>query len=133
MMRNIALWLVVFSFGAAQAQDEAPASSCGDSPYSILISVKNVKVARGEITVDLHGDNPETFLKSGAKLARLRVPAVKGEMQICMPVEKPGIYALALYHDRDGNAKLNKTWIGLPGEPLRRLPRCAGAGRSAET
>ncbi len=91
--------------------------ACDGQPYSIMISVKNIKSDKGQITVDLHGDNPETSLKSGAKLARVRVPAQKGEMHICMPVEKPGIYAIALYHDRDSNEKLNKTWIGLPDEP----------------
>jgi uncharacterized protein (DUF2141 family) len=109
-------FLIVPAFLTAPAWAE-DAASCGNNPYSILISVKNIKNDKGQITVDLHGDNPDTFLKSGAKLARKRVPAVKGEMQICMPVEKPGVYAIALYHDRDGNEKLNKTWIGLPAEP----------------
>lgn len=100
---------------SAQAQDAPP--SCDSSAYSIQIHVRNIKNDRGQITVDLHGDDPAKFLKSGAKLARLRVPAVKGEMDICLPVEKPGIYALALYHDRNGDDKLDKTWIGLPAEP----------------
>lgn len=100
---------------SAQAQDAPP--SCDGSAYSIQIHVRNIKNDRGQITVDLHGDDPAKFLKSGAKLARLRVPAVKGEMEICLPVEKPGIYALALYHDRNSDEKLDKTWIGLPSEP----------------
>jgi uncharacterized protein (DUF2141 family) len=37
---------------------------------------------------------------------------------VCIPVDKPGVYALALYHDKDANTKLNKTWIGLPSEPF---------------
>ena len=32
--------------------------------------MKNVRDARGTITVDLHDDNPEKFLKAGGKLAR---------------------------------------------------------------
>ncbi len=103
----------LFLAAPALADDAA----CDESLYSILIAVKNIKNDKGQITVDLHGDNPATFLKSGAKLARVRVPAVKGEMHICMPVKKPGIYAIALYHDRNGNEKLDKTWIGLPAEP----------------
>ncbi len=92
--------------------------SCDGRPYSILVLVKNIKDNKGTITIDLHGDNPELFLKSGAKLARLRVPAVAGEMKICVPVEKAGVYAVALYQDRDSDLKLNKTWVGLPDEPF---------------
>ena len=101
--------------GAAVA---APDATCEHRPFSILVSVKNVKDARGTITLDLHNDDPEKFLKSGAKLARLRVPAVAGELKICVPVEAAGVYAIALYQDRDGNQKLDKTWIGLPAEPF---------------
>jgi uncharacterized protein (DUF2141 family) len=107
--------------GGARAADgivSAPEMSCDGRPYSILVLVKNVKDDRGTITIDLHGDNPDLFLKSGAKLARLRLPAVPGDMKICVPVEKPGVYAIALYQDRDSNQKLDKTWIGLPSEPF---------------
>jgi uncharacterized protein (DUF2141 family) len=90
---------------------------CEQRPYSILVTVKNIRDDRGTITIDLHDDDPAKFLKGSAKLARLRQPAMKGEMQICVPVEKPGVYALALYQDRNSNEKLDKTWIGLPGEP----------------
>lgn len=103
------------SMPALAADDTA--AVCAARPFSILIAVKNIKDARGEITVDLHGADPEKFLKSGAKLERLRVPAEKGEMHICMPVESAGTYAVAIYQDRDSNTKLNKTWIGLPAEP----------------
>jgi uncharacterized protein (DUF2141 family) len=114
MRARIWLSLIVPLGGAAFAEEPV---SCDGKPYSIMISVKNIKSDKGQITVDLHGDDPAKFLKSGAKLARLRVPAVKGEMEICLPVEKPGIYAVALYHDRNGDQKLDKTWIGLPSEP----------------
>lgn len=101
--------------GAAVA---APEAICEQRPFSVLVTVKNVKDARGTITIDLHDDDPEKFLKSGAKLARLRVPAVAGELMICVPVDAAGVYAIALYQDRDGNQKLDKTWIGLPAEPF---------------
>lgn len=109
--------------GQAWAVDEdvdegaAPAVACEQRPYSILITIKNVKSSKGLITVDLHGDDPDKWLKKGARLARVRVPAVAGETKVCMPVEKAGTYAFALYHDRDANMKLNKNWIGLPSEP----------------
>ncbi len=105
----------------AFAMSDDPAvnqAACETHPYSIQITVQNVKEAVGTITVDVHDDDPEKFLKSGGKLARIRVPAQQGETTFCAAVPKAGIYALALYHDRNGNMKLDKTWIGLPSEPF---------------
>lgn len=92
--------------------------ACDSQPFSMQITVQHVREATGTVTVDVHDDDPEKFLKSGGKLARIRVPAVEGETHFCIVVPKAGIYALAVYHDRNGNTKLDKTWIGLPGEPF---------------
>lgn len=102
------------------APSDAPVQegACDEHPFSMQITVLNVRDARGTITVDVHDDDPAKFLKSGGKLARIRVPAVQGETTFCIVVPKAGIYALALYHDRNGNTKLDKTWIGLPSEPF---------------
>ncbi len=120
--------LSAFAVSAA-AQDAAPAAeapseppvqegACDTHPFSMQITVEHVRQATGTITVDVHDDDPAKFLKSGGKLARIRVPAVQGETQFCITVPKAGIYALAVYHDRNGNTKLDKTWIGLPSEPF---------------
>jgi uncharacterized protein (DUF2141 family) len=110
---------VLLAAGSAHAEDEAARqAACRQAPYSIMINLKNVRDDRGTITIDLHGDNPETFLKSGAKLSRTRVPAVQGDMDICLPVEKPGVYAVGLYHDRDSDQKLDKNFLGIPSEPF---------------
>lgn len=103
---------------ASAVEVSAEAGACDGRPFSMQLTVQNVKDARGTITVDVHDDDPEKFLKSGGKLARLRVPAVAGETQFCIAVPHAGIYALAVYHDRNANLKLDKTWIGLPSEPF---------------
>lgn len=104
----------------AEPPKDAPAEggACDTKPYSMQISVVGVRESRGTITVDVHDDDPAKFLKSGGKLARLRVPAVKGETKFCVTVPKSGTYALAVYHDRNANTKLDKNFIGLPSEPF---------------
>ena len=91
---------------------------CEELPFSVLVTVKNVKSAEGIITLDLHSDDPATWLKKGGRIGRVRVPAVEGQTTLCVPIEHAGTYAFALYHDRDHNLKLNKNWIGLPSEPF---------------
>lgn len=93
-------------------------SSCGTAPFSILLTVEDVRKAEGTITADLHGDDPDKFLGKGQKLDRIRAPAVTGQTLMCIPVAKAGVYAIALYHDEDGDTKFDKTWIGLPKEPF---------------
>jgi len=36
---------------------------------------------------------------------------------MCINVPQPGTYAIAGYHDRDGNRKLKKKWDFTPREP----------------
>lgn len=92
------------------------APPCPQTGLSIRITVKNVKTSRGIITADLHGDNPDDFLKE--IVGRGRAVAVKGETHVCIPVKKPGLYAIALYHDRNSNLKLDKNFLGIPSEPI---------------
>lgn len=122
MVLGVVYWLAA---GNALSQEStAPqlaaiqSSECGAAPYSILLTVEDVRKAEGTITADLHGDDPDKFLGKGQKLDRIRTPAVEGQTLMCIPVEKAGVYAIALYHDEDGDTKFDKTWIGLPDEPF---------------
>lgn len=91
--------------------------SCHERPYSVLITVQNVKEGKGLVTADMHDDNPARWLKGGQHLVRVRVPAVKGETKLCMPVAAPGTYAIAIYHDKNANRRFDKNFLGLPSEP----------------
>ncbi len=106
------------SSGAPPADLPEEGGACDTRRYSMQITVVGVREARGTITVDVHDDDPAKFLKSGGKLARIRVPAQQGETSFCVTVPKAGVYALALYHDRNANTKLDKNFIGLPSEPF---------------
>ncbi len=41
-----------------------------------------------------------------------------GEVRFTIPGLAPGRYAVASYHDENGNGKFDQTWIGLPDEGL---------------
>ncbi|MEQ1887552.1 MAG: DUF2141 domain-containing protein [Alphaproteobacteria bacterium] len=85
-------------------------------PVRLQINVAGIQSARGTITIMLYGDRDEDFLKKGKRLARIRVPARKDALTVCMPVPHAGSYAISLYHDEDANKKLTKNFLGVPTE-----------------
>jgi uncharacterized protein (DUF2141 family) len=92
-------------------------AACREAPYSMRVTVRNIKDAKGIITVDVHNDDPALWLKKGGKLVRLRIRPEKGQVEFCAPVEKAGQYALAVYQDKDVNFEMNRNFLGLPAEP----------------
>ncbi len=103
--------------GLDQSAATPRAAACEEQAGAIRVIVKNVRKAKGTITADLHGDKPEEFLKKKKKLVRVRVPARIGSVEMCLPVPGPGVFAIGLYHDVNGNRKFDKNALGLPAEP----------------
>lgn len=116
------LWMGI---GSAAAEDDESAAAnlavsqaeCEVQPYSIELSVHDVRKTQGLITVDLHDDNPEGWINKVGRVGRVRADAQEGITRICIPVDKAGIYAIAVYHDKDSNHEFNKNFLGIPSEP----------------
>ena len=45
-----------------------------------------------------------------------RVPARQGTTRVCVYLPNTGTWAFAVYHDEDGNRRINRNGIGLPRE-----------------
>ena len=69
----------------------------------------------GIVKVELFGERD--FMKKSGKLRRIRVPASKEGLKVCVNVETPGDYAISSYHDKDGDRKFDKRWDFKPKEP----------------
>ena len=82
----------------------------------IEVRVDAVRSASGSVVAVLYGDNPDDFLKKGKHLDKMFEPAQEGLVSVCLTAPNPGTYAVAVYHDENGNEKFDKTWIGLPDE-----------------
>lgn len=87
-----------------------------DGAAMLEISVEGVRSAKGQMTITVYPGDPEKFLASGAKEARIRVPATAPVTVACLELDKPGTYAIALYHDENMDRKFNRTLVGLPAE-----------------
>lgn len=95
--------------------DEA-ADQCRADLAQIRVTINGVSLG-GTLNVGLY-DNPKHFLKKEGRKRRVRVPATDGPHIICFNLEQPGVYAVAAYHDKDGNRKINRQWNLLPAEPF---------------
>lgn len=94
---------------------EAP-DACNAEVAQIRVVVKNVG-SGGVLNVELY-DDPDNFLFKKGRKRKVRIPATEGQQKVCMNLDQPGTYAVAVYHDKDGDRKLKKHWNMLPREPF---------------
>lgn len=118
--------------GAASAEDSADLTfdkttnvywddpNCEKSLNGPGMQVKltDIKNDSGNIRMNLY-DNPDTFLDTGARIARIDIPARKGDMAACLSLPEPGKYALAVLHDEDadGDYDVLEEGYGFPNNP----------------
>ncbi|MDF8332996.1 DUF2141 domain-containing protein [Novosphingobium cyanobacteriorum] len=104
-------------FAAAPAQAAAPNCAGPHSDTWINIEVTGVRNSNGLIAATLYADDSRRFLVKKGSLYVGRVPAVQGETRFCLFVPKPGVYAIAIYHDEDSSQKINRGgMLGIPTE-----------------
>lgn len=94
---------------------EAP-DPCNADVAQVRVTVNGVG-SGGILSVELYHD-PDNFLFKKGRTKRIRIPASEGQHKVCFNLEKQGTYAVAAYHDVNGNRKLNKKWNMMPKEPF---------------
>ncbi len=114
-VRTVFLGLAVGLMSAAPALAQDTCEGVRSSTSAKLsFQVMGIRSAKGEVALTLYPDDKRRFLAKGGKFARVRTKAqsvVKG----CFWVP-PGSYALAIYHDSNGDRDFNRTLVGLPAE-----------------
>ncbi|NNE41636.1 MAG: DUF2141 domain-containing protein [Marinicaulis sp.] len=91
--------------------------SCNGGENEIRVIIENVEKSVGLVAADLYLNNEETFLKPKQRVKQVRFAAREPFTAYCMTAPEPGLYAIALYHDRNANGSLDRTGLGLPAEP----------------
>lgn len=86
------------------------------SDTRLFVNVSGIRNGNGLIAVTLYADDKAKFLAKRGSLYVGRVPANQGTTRVCIHLPRPGVYALAVYHDEDGDRKLKRKGIGLPAE-----------------
>lgn len=105
---------------AAEQLDIRPyeaADPCTSDHAQLKVTVNGVETGGGILSVELYHD-PDNFLNKKGRTRRIRIPATEGQHMVCFNLPQQGTYAIAAYHDIDGNRKLNKRWNMMPKEPF---------------
>jgi uncharacterized protein (DUF2141 family) len=114
----IGLWLLTSFFGGlGESPPPKMKQSTQNQTAILLIKVKPISVAKGKIHVGVFND-AQSFPKRELALSGKEVAVTEtGEVEIEMADLTPGRYALAVFHDLNGNGKLDTNLLGVPTEP----------------
>jgi uncharacterized protein (DUF2141 family) len=80
----------------------------------LTLSIEPVGEATGTIQIALY-DSEANFRKQSVRA--LKLPAIAGTMTVRIADLPPGEYAVMIFHDRNGNDKLDANAMGIPKEP----------------
>jgi uncharacterized protein (DUF2141 family) len=103
---------------ALSASASAQQSTCTgrEGPVRLYVNVKGVRNSDGLIAVTLYADDADRFLAKRGSLYVGRTPAKAPTTATCIYLPKTGVYALAVYHDEDGDRGIDRSAIGIPTE-----------------
>ena len=82
--------------------NDAAKCAAGAGP-AVRVTVTDIKESKGTIRIQNYRGTKEDWLEKGKWIYRMEAPAKAGSMTFCMPVPKPGTYAIAVRHDVNGN------------------------------
>jgi uncharacterized protein (DUF2141 family) len=91
-------------------------NSIQSSNGSIKVTITKVSSKSGEVMVALFS-SPKGFpYETGFAVQKLKGKAVNGTVELTFPSIPSGTYAIALFHDTNGDGKLNTNFMGIPKE-----------------
>ncbi|MDX2151611.1 MAG: DUF2141 domain-containing protein [Bryobacteraceae bacterium] len=101
-----ALWLAVLM----------PALVCAEG-FTLTVHLTGFKSDRGKVAVALFDNAAAYPTKPEKARASVREAIVNGEARVEFKDLPAGTYAIAAYHDANGNGKMDTNFIGIPKEP----------------
>ena len=113
----------ILAFAAAAGCLAVPAHAQGEEcvgrpgPVHIWVTVEGLRSADGLVAITVYADDSRKFLAKRGSLYVGRTPAKAPTTRVCVNLPGTGVYALAVYHDRNANRRFDRTSIGLPAEP----------------
>ena len=82
--------------------NNAAKCAAGAGP-AVRVTVTDIRESTGTMRVQSYRGTKEDWLEKGKWIYRMEAPAKAGSMTFCMPLPRPGAYAIAVRHDVNGN------------------------------
>lgn len=92
----------------------APADPVSPQKTNLRVEIQNVRVLKGTVYITLY--QPGKDFPGGNSVDDKQISVGGKSVQALFSVE-PGDYAIAVYHDENGNGKMDKRMFGIPKEP----------------
>jgi uncharacterized protein (DUF2141 family) len=90
--------------------------STAEDKGELILEINQVASASGVIWVGIYDSEANYLVKEKAIIREIRVHQ-KGKAQIHVRNLPYGTYAIALFHDVNGNGELDQNFFGIPTEP----------------
>lgn len=82
----------------------------------LKIKIQNIHPTEGKLYIAIY-DNTDNFLNTDSA-AYYKIASISAENElVIIPDMKIGTYAISIFHDLNGNGKLDANMIGIPKEP----------------
>lgn len=85
-------------------------------PGDVRVRIGGIEHAAGTVNVALFAG--EEAFEANQRTVATRVRARLGGVEVVFARLPPGSYSIAIFHDVNGNEKLDRNLIGLPAEPF---------------
>lgn len=85
--------------------------------HTLRMEIKGVASTQGQVSAALYTDQ-NSFLKFDKVFKAVSAKAVKGVTTLIVKNIPDGNYAVAVFHDKNGNGKLDTNMLGIPKEPV---------------
>lgn len=116
-VRSSVLALSVLIGGAASAAVGPHADACeGSGKNAMLVKIVGLKSHDGFVRVQSYGGDPAAYFDKGTYLERVDVPPSARTIEVCMPVPRPGTYAISVRHSLGGTFSMTDG-AGFSGNP----------------
>lgn len=85
--------------------------------HTLRMEITGVESTKGEVSAALYTDQ-HSFLKFDKVFKAVSAKAVEGVTTLVVNNIPDGTYAVAVFHDKNGNGKLDTNMLGIPKEPV---------------
>ncbi len=83
----------------------------------LSVEIAGIRSGQGSVFVAVHGSgSAETFPDEAGAVYRVELPAASGSARFALLDVASGRYAIAAFHDENGNGELDTNMLGMPTE-----------------